>query len=80
MAPLALLQDVRGSQLREGGLALAIIFVVIMTVVYHVIYLMMFTLRGRVGQLGSGDDAGDHPDGADQRRHAGTRVLVPIAI
>jgi len=46
MAPLALLQDVRGSQLREGGLALAIIFIVIMTVVYHLVYLMMFTLRG----------------------------------
>src|SRR5687767_15994655 len=46
MAPLAILQDVRGSQLREGGLALAIIFIVIMTVVYNLIYLMMFTLRG----------------------------------
>ena len=46
MAPLALLQDVRGSQLREGGLALAIIFIVIMTIVYHVVYLLMFTMRG----------------------------------
>ena len=64
MAPLALLQDIRGSQLREGGLALAIIFVVIMTVVYHLTYLMMFTLRGESASW----------------VQAMTRVIVPTAL
>ena len=64
MAPLAILQDIRGSQLREGGLALAIIFIVIMTVVYHLTYLMMFTLRG--------ESAG--------WVQAMTRVIIPTAL
>jgi rod shape-determining protein MreD len=64
MAPLALLQDVRGSQLGEGGLALAVIFVVIMTVVYHVIYLLMFTLEGQAASWAQ----------------ATTRVIIPTAL
>ena len=46
LAPLALLQDVRGSQLSEGGLIMAIIFVVLMTLAYNLIYLLVFTLQG----------------------------------
>lgn len=46
LSPLALLQDLRGSRLNEGGFALCLLFVVIMTVAYNLIYLMMFTLRG----------------------------------
>jgi rod shape-determining protein MreD len=64
MAPLALLQDVRGSQLREGGLALAVIFIVIMTVVYHVVYLLMFTLEGQAASW----------------VQAATRVIIPTAL
>jgi cell shape-determining protein MreD len=64
MAPLALLQDVRGSQLREGGLTLAVIFVVIMTVVYHIVYLLMFTMRG---------EAASWPQ-------AMTRVVIPTVL
>ena len=64
MAPLALLQDVRGSQLNEGGLALAVIFVLLMTLVYNAIYLFMFTLRGESASW----------------LDAGTRVIIPTAL
>lgn len=64
MAPLAILQDVRGSQLGEGGLALAVIFIVIMTIVYHIIYLLMFTLQGQAASW----------------LQAATRVIIPTAL
>ena len=65
LAPLALLQDVRGSQLREGGLVTALIFVVLMTFAYHFVYLGIFVLRG---EAGSG------------MLTAVTRVVIPTAL
>jgi rod shape-determining protein MreD len=64
MAPLALLQDVRGSRLNEGGLALAVLFVVIMTIVYNLVYLVMFTVRGESASW----------------LQAATRVIVPTGL
>ena len=49
MAPLMLLHEVRGSQLREGGLIMTIVFVVVMTVCYHLIYLGVFTIQAQNG-------------------------------
>ena len=64
LAPLALLQDIRGSQLGEGGLALAVIFVAIMTILYHITYLLMFTLEGQAASW----------------VQATARVIVPTAL
>jgi rod shape-determining protein MreD len=64
MAPLALLQDVRGSQLHEGGLAMAVIFVVIMTIVYHLVYMLIFTAQGQAAGW----------------VEATTRVIIPTAL
>jgi rod shape-determining protein MreD len=52
MAPIAVLHEVRGAHLNEGGLVLTIAFTVVMTLVYHVIYLAIFTLRGEAGAWG----------------------------
>jgi rod shape-determining protein MreD len=49
LAPVALLHEVRGSQLREGGIVLAIAFVVLMTLIYNAVYLAGFALDGAVG-------------------------------
>jgi len=65
LAPLVLLQDIRGSQLTEGGLVMALIFVVIMTFAYHVTYLGVFILRG---ESGFGVIS------------AATRVIIPTAL
>ena len=64
MAPLALLQDVRGSQLGEGGLVLALLFVVVMTIVYHFVFLLIYTFEGQ---------AASWPQ-------ATTRVIIPTAL
>src|SRR4051812_3406000 len=65
LAPLALLHDVRGSQLREGGIAMALIFIVLMTFAYHFVYLAVFLVRGEAG-------AG--------MLTAVTRVIIPTAL
>jgi rod shape-determining protein MreD len=49
LAPLFVLHEARGSQLREGGLILTIVFTVIMTATYHLMYLTVFTLQGQNG-------------------------------
>ena len=49
LAPLFVLHEARGSQLREGGLILTIVFTVIMTATYHLIYLAVFTVQGQNG-------------------------------
>jgi rod shape-determining protein MreD len=49
MAPMFFLDEARGSQLREGGLVLTIVFTVVMTVCYHLVYLSMYTLQGQNG-------------------------------
>ena len=51
LAPLAVLQDIRGSQLREGGFILTILFTVAMTIVFHLVYLLVFTLGGQAGDV-----------------------------
>jgi rod shape-determining protein MreD len=49
LAPLFLLHDARGSQLRESGLILSVVFCVVMTIVFHLIYLAVFTFMGENG-------------------------------
>jgi rod shape-determining protein MreD len=49
MAPVALLQEVRGAQLNEKGFAMMIGFTVIMSLVYNYVYLLVFTLQGQSG-------------------------------
>jgi rod shape-determining protein MreD len=51
LAPIAVLGDVRGSQLREGGLLVTIVFTVLMTLTYHLTYFLVFLLRGESGNL-----------------------------
>ncbi len=49
MAPMFVLHEARGSQLREGGFVLTIVFTLIMTVCYHFVYLAVYTLQGQNG-------------------------------
>jgi rod shape-determining protein MreD len=49
MAPVALLQEVRGAQLNEKGIAMAVAFVLIMSLVYNYTYLVVSTLQGESG-------------------------------
>ncbi len=53
LAPLALLQDLRGSQLREGGLLAAIGFTILMSFFYNFVHLGVFTLLGQAGEWGA---------------------------
>jgi rod shape-determining protein MreD len=64
LAPLAFLQEIRGSQLREGGFLLTILFTVLMTIVFNLVYLLVFTLGGEAGPLVG----------------ALTRVIIPTAV
>ena len=57
LAPMAVLQEMRGAQLREGGFALAIVFVAVMTVVYNFTYLLRVHIDRRIRQLARRDDA-----------------------
>jgi len=49
LAPVALLQEVRGSQLRESGLILTTLFLLLMTFAYHLIYFAVFAIHGENG-------------------------------
>jgi rod shape-determining protein MreD len=49
LAPLAILQDLRGSRLSEGGLSQALVFTLAMTLVYHLVQLLVFTVQGEAG-------------------------------
>ncbi len=51
LAPMAVLQEIRGSQLREGGFLVTILFTVAMTIVFNLVYLLVFTLSGEGGSL-----------------------------
>ena len=53
LAPLAFLQELRGSQLREGGLIAAIGFTVVMSFFYNLVHLGVFTLLGEGGEWGA---------------------------
>jgi rod shape-determining protein MreD len=63
LAPLALLHEVRGAQLREGGFVLTVVFTVIMTLIYNLTYLLVFTVSGESGSWVA----------------ATTRVIIPTA-
>jgi cell shape-determining protein MreD len=64
LAPLAFLQDLRGSQLREGGLVMAIAFTIVMSFFYNYVHLAVFTLQGQSGDW----------------LLASTRIIVPTAL
>jgi rod shape-determining protein MreD len=49
LAPIAILQDLRGSQLREGGLIMAIVFTAIMTLAYNYTFLAVYAVQGQSG-------------------------------
>lgn len=49
LAPMALLQELRGARLSEGGLSLALVFTLLMTLVYHLTYLAVFSVEGEAG-------------------------------
>jgi rod shape-determining protein MreD len=51
LAPMAVLQEIRGSQLREGGFLLTILFTVAMTIVFNLVYLLIFILGGEAGSV-----------------------------
>jgi hypothetical protein len=51
LAPMAVLQEIRGSQLREGGFLLTILFTAAMTIVFNLVYLLVFTLGGESGNI-----------------------------
>jgi rod shape-determining protein MreD len=64
LAPLVLLHEVRGAQLRESGLLMTTLFIVVMTFTFHTIYFLVYALFGQ-----SGDPL-----------IALTRVIVPTAL
>jgi cell shape-determining protein MreD len=64
LAPLAILNEVRGSQLRESGLVLSIGFIIVMSLFYNFTYLAVFTLQGQGGDWLT----------------ATTRIIVPAAL
>jgi rod shape-determining protein MreD len=53
MAPVALLQEVRGAQLNARGFVMAVAFTTIMSLVYNYTYLLVFTLQGEAGPWGA---------------------------
>jgi rod shape-determining protein MreD len=48
-APMAFLHEIRGARLSESSFVLTLAFTVIMTFVYHLTYLLVFTLSGQSG-------------------------------
>ena len=64
LAPLAIVQEIRADRLSESGLVLTIVFTVGMTIVYHLVYLGVFTVRGEAGSWLT----------------AVTRVIIPTAL
>jgi rod shape-determining protein MreD len=64
LAPLAFLQDLRGSQLREGGLIMAVAFTIVMSFFYNYVHLAVFTLQGQAGDW----------------LEASLRIIVPTAL
>jgi rod shape-determining protein MreD len=49
LAPLAIVQEIRGARLSESGLVLSAVFLVAMTFLYHLIFLLVFTVQGESG-------------------------------
>ena len=63
LAPMALLQELRGSHLHGGGLIMAIAFVLLMTLTYNFTFMLVSTLQGQSGDW----------------LVAATRVIIPTA-
>lgn len=51
LAPLAILGDLRGSRLNEGGFTLAALYTVIMTIIYHLIFWLFAAAGGEAGSF-----------------------------
>jgi len=49
LSPLFLVQEARGTQLSEQSFVLAVVFTVLTTFAFHLIYLAVFTLQGQAG-------------------------------
>ena len=49
LAPIAFLQEIRGSRLSESGLVLTIAFTVLMTLTYNGIYFLVYAGAGEAG-------------------------------
>ena len=64
LAPLAFLQDLRGSQLREGGLIAAAGFTIVMSLFYNFVHLGVFAVMGEAGEWGA----------------AVTRIIMPTVL
>ena len=64
LAPLAFLQELRGSQLREGGLIAALAFTIVMSFFFNYVHLGVFTLLGEAGEWGA----------------ASTRIILPTVL
>ena len=66
LAPVAFLQEVRGTQLNEKGPLMAIVFTAIMSLIYNYTYLLMFLAHLALGLLLAGSWS-----------EATTRVILP---
>ena len=64
LAPLAFLQDLRGSQLGEGGLISALGFTIVMSFYFNFVHLGVFALFGEAGEWGA----------------AVTRIVIPTVL
>ena len=51
LAPLAIIQDLQGSRLHQGAFVLTIVFVVVMTLAYHLVYFAVYTAAGHGGSV-----------------------------
>lgn len=49
LAPIIVLYELRGMHLGEGQFALTLVFTGVATLLYHFVYLLVFTLRGEAG-------------------------------
>ena len=49
LAPIALLQELRGAQLTDRGLVVAVVFCAIISLIYNYTFLAVFTLEGQSG-------------------------------
>jgi len=64
LAPLVALHDLRGRHLGEGRLPIAIIFTIVATVIYQLVYLGAYALHGQAGDIVG----------------AVARVIIPVAL
>jgi len=63
LAPLLLLEDLRGARLVEGEPILTVVFMLAATGAYHLVYLLVFTAQGQAGSWAA----------------AATEVILPTA-